>query len=92
MENSYIENTEQSEETFGVKDQVDIILRDLDIDPLPGRVIGTLCQLRRYIDQLEGELQFLSSDDRWVLQNALIESQKQQIEELQSRLSEYDLN
>jgi hypothetical protein len=53
MEN--IDNT-QEDQAMEVTDQIDFILRNLDLHPLPGYVVGTLCQARRYIDALEQEI------------------------------------
>lgn len=87
MENSTNTQIEDGENKFlNVKDQIDLILYDLDIEPLPGRVIGTLCQLRKYINSLEDELQFLSNDQKWVIQNAIIMEQQKKIDDLTARL------
>jgi hypothetical protein len=53
MEN--IDNT-QEDQAIEVTDQIDFVLRNLDLHPLPGYVVGTLCQARRYIDALEQEI------------------------------------
>ena len=53
MEN--IDDT-QEEQEMEVVDQIDFVLRNLDLHPIPGYVVGTLCQARRYIDALEQEV------------------------------------
>lgn len=51
-------NDTQSNEgnIISVLEQIDYILQNLDVVPLPGHVVATLCQSRRYIQYLETEV------------------------------------
>jgi hypothetical protein len=72
-----MDNIEKTEgDIISIFNQIDYILQNLDVEPLPGHVIATLCQSRRYINSLEHDLQFLASEEKWVLQNEFINQLK----------------
>jgi hypothetical protein len=52
-----MDDTQNNEgDIISVSEQIDYILQNLDVVPLPGHVVATLCQSRRYIQYLEAEV------------------------------------
>lgn len=69
-----MDNTQNSEgDTISVSDQIDYILHHLDVTPLPGHVVATLCQSRRYIKYLENEFINLGLMENQLLKNEVVD-------------------
>lgn len=82
---------------ISVSDQIDYILQNLDVTPLPGHVVATLCQSRRYIKYLENEFVNLGLMSGQLLQNEVADRaedclNEQNGDDMRDKLSENNDN
>jgi len=93
-----MDNTQNKEsDIISIPDQIDYILQNLDVTPLPGHVIATMCQSRRYIKYLENEFINLGLMGDQLLHNETINNMEDSLNiqnktDIQESLSEKNNN